>query len=453
MTEKDLCSWEPWEDGLKLTACETEAQSLTLPESVQGKPVRCIGEGAFSGSMLTELILPDSVRRIENHAFENCFVLSRIRIAPGLTDFDGGSIETCAVERLVLPASLKRLRHSLRMSCPVTVEPGGERFFCDGVGIYEKTEQGLKLLYISPGQEDPEKAGGGAAAAPASAYTLLNGTSEMAPGVLRVSTLRHFIFPPSLKSIPEGEFFRLGNAGQPLSASAPGSPWLFVDSGCLYLRSRPGLSSELTLLWSMEDRPVLRVCQGTTVIAADAFAGRNIPEIILPASVTEIHRDAFTECAMESLKLEGSGQEILFPPEKQIRQRLLTQLDGRTLRYRYGILMEILTREYISTSRLAFLIRYLKADILPSAERQTLRKRAGEKFVSLLPALVQERNTALLEQVLDLDLLSAPQLQEAFSVLESLSPEPVIKEMVTSMGIYRRRRFGGGQAALAALYL
>ena len=47
------------------------------------------------------------------------------------------------------------------------------------------------------GQEDSGKAGAGEPAAHAYTYALLSGTSEMVPGVLRVSTLRHFIFPPS----------------------------------------------------------------------------------------------------------------------------------------------------------------------------------------------------------------------------------------------------------------
>ncbi len=62
--------------------------SVTVPESVDGKTVTGIEHGAFAESLITDVILPDTIEYIAPFAFYNCDSLVNIKFPEGL-DFIG----------------------------------------------------------------------------------------------------------------------------------------------------------------------------------------------------------------------------------------------------------------------------------------------------------------------------------------------------------------------------
>ncbi len=61
-----------------LTSYSGTATSFTIPEKVNGIEVKAIGESVFADKNVTEVVLPKTVTRIDNYAFNNCTQLKTI---------------------------------------------------------------------------------------------------------------------------------------------------------------------------------------------------------------------------------------------------------------------------------------------------------------------------------------------------------------------------------------
>ena len=74
-TPQEQFAWQETEDGIRLTAClETDDASLVIPEEIDGKPVTAIAAGFAKDLSLQRLVIPDTVLRIEEGAFDNCAI-------------------------------------------------------------------------------------------------------------------------------------------------------------------------------------------------------------------------------------------------------------------------------------------------------------------------------------------------------------------------------------------
>jgi len=96
-TESDL-TFTLNEDGASysVTDCNTKATGkLTIPATYNGKPVTAIGYGAFRYCKLTGITIPDSVTRMDYHAFENCDNLKTISIPDSITSMEAYSFTSC----------------------------------------------------------------------------------------------------------------------------------------------------------------------------------------------------------------------------------------------------------------------------------------------------------------------------------------------------------------------
>ncbi len=69
------------EDGqVKIVEYIGEDSIIVIPESIDGSPVTAVKKGAFSGGAVLAVYIPDSVKSIEEGAFENCGGLSTLRL-------------------------------------------------------------------------------------------------------------------------------------------------------------------------------------------------------------------------------------------------------------------------------------------------------------------------------------------------------------------------------------
>lgn len=73
--EYELC-----DGGVKIKAYVGEDEIVVLPESIEGLAVTQISSGAFSGSSIRAVYIPDSVKIIEIGAFSECNGLSTVRL-------------------------------------------------------------------------------------------------------------------------------------------------------------------------------------------------------------------------------------------------------------------------------------------------------------------------------------------------------------------------------------
>ncbi len=69
--------------------------------------VKCIAEGAFEGSRITDIVMPDSVVSIGDNAFGRCSKLSSVKLSQNLTDIGEYAFSRCtSLTRIELPDSL-----------------------------------------------------------------------------------------------------------------------------------------------------------------------------------------------------------------------------------------------------------------------------------------------------------------------------------------------------------
>ena len=84
------------EDCIEITGFDGSVRSLTIPDRIDGLPVRSIGKHAFAGRKdLREVVLPPSVKRLSLFAFHNCAALRRMSLYDSVEDYYDGVIRQC----------------------------------------------------------------------------------------------------------------------------------------------------------------------------------------------------------------------------------------------------------------------------------------------------------------------------------------------------------------------
>ena len=87
-----------------VTKYEGNATMVTLPEVLDGYPVRGIDDRAFEGAEFTTMILPQGLRKIGWFAFYDCRRLIEISIPAGVSEIGYGAFDGCERIRVVCPA-------------------------------------------------------------------------------------------------------------------------------------------------------------------------------------------------------------------------------------------------------------------------------------------------------------------------------------------------------------
>ncbi len=74
---------------------DEEEESLTIPNTIDDKPVLSIGENAFSNSYKSSITLPDSLTTINKRAFYRCINLGVVDIPDSVTSIGEHAFESC----------------------------------------------------------------------------------------------------------------------------------------------------------------------------------------------------------------------------------------------------------------------------------------------------------------------------------------------------------------------
>lgn len=110
-----------------LLCCPTYRRgTLTVPQSVKK-----IGEGAFSGSRLSEILLPDSLREIGPQAFAHCFShLTSLVIPRNVEKIGEKAFFSCdKLKKVSIPDSVKKIgKQAFEWSDKVTIECGDKSY-------------------------------------------------------------------------------------------------------------------------------------------------------------------------------------------------------------------------------------------------------------------------------------------------------------------------------------
>ncbi len=126
---------KPATDGLEYKLSEDKASysaaglgsvsggSIVIADTYQGKPVTAIQAGAFKGTNVTEVHIPDTVMRIGDGAFSNCSQLKSVNIAPSVKEIGIWAFWKCAnLSECTLPSKLSRIGQDAFDGCDKLIQ-------------------------------------------------------------------------------------------------------------------------------------------------------------------------------------------------------------------------------------------------------------------------------------------------------------------------------------------
>ena len=125
-------------DGGILRAYNGKGETCEIPSTVY-----MIGPGAFSGSDISYITIPDTVTTVGTQAFYECPKLSRVTIEEGVETLGMSAFANCPKLHLVnIPSTVTDIQPGIFAGCPslsnIALSPGNQDyFFNDGV-LYNK---------------------------------------------------------------------------------------------------------------------------------------------------------------------------------------------------------------------------------------------------------------------------------------------------------------------------
>ena len=157
--------------GLRIDRCETDGDTLVVPDFLEGEAVVEFGASSFSRQPhIREIVCPRNVRAIANRAFSGCLGLRRLVLPDGIEHADRSWLASCStLDELVLPASIPVVGADFFNSCParriiigkltskveaphtelphlaeIVIDPENPFLITDGAAIYDRSN--LTLL-------------------------------------------------------------------------------------------------------------------------------------------------------------------------------------------------------------------------------------------------------------------------------------------------------------------
>lgn len=101
----DTITYHRMADGIRITSYHGNNPVVEVPEQIQDSPVISIGKKAFLGrKSLKKLVLPKTIRQIEDWAFANCDRLEEIVLSGECEEYGKGVFQGCGFLKKILPA-------------------------------------------------------------------------------------------------------------------------------------------------------------------------------------------------------------------------------------------------------------------------------------------------------------------------------------------------------------
>lgn len=97
--------------------------SVTIPDSIDGSPVRTIGKDAFCrNKSVEEVIVPDSVETMRGGAFSFCGNLKRVRLSNRISKIVSETFDGCnKLEEINIPDMISEIPSGLFKDCPLKI--------------------------------------------------------------------------------------------------------------------------------------------------------------------------------------------------------------------------------------------------------------------------------------------------------------------------------------------
>ena len=276
--------------GLKIIDYNGNHTTLEIPSTIGKKTVVEIGDEAFAQSyLLTEIVIPDTVRVIGDHAFRGCLALEKIVIPDSVKEIGDYAFFGCwAAKTLEIGAGLNKMGSQAIQYCKslesITVSKDNNTYAATDDGVLFTADYKTLLCYPS--------------ASDMTSYTIPKNCTTIHDYAFRNCVkLESLTIGDHVVEIGDGAFYGC----EKLKSVTLGAPVEYlgytVFSKCVALEEIVIPEGVKTIGYVLEDGEC-----GSSFAECTA-----LKRVVLPKSITNIYASSFYECtALEEVAFCGS---------------------------------------------------------------------------------------------------------------------------------------------------
>lgn len=121
-TEVSDFTYELTDGGVRLTGWQGNASVLVIPQTIDGRPVTAIADGAFRDRAVETVIVPEGVQSVGWFAFSGCYRLSCVTLPASVTSIGYGAFDNCAAGlRFTVPSGSYAARYAISYGIPTSL--------------------------------------------------------------------------------------------------------------------------------------------------------------------------------------------------------------------------------------------------------------------------------------------------------------------------------------------
>ncbi len=260
-------------------------REVTIPASVNGKPIRTIGLYAFADcTSLTSIIIPDSVTSIDLGAFEDCTSLTSIILPNSVMSIENDAFRNCtSLTSITIPGSVATIGSGAFIGCysltSITVATTNKNYSSENGVLFDKNK--TMLICYPAGKND-------------TSYIIPNRVTRIGLGAFYYcDSLTSITIPDSVTMIKMDAFVLCRNLKSITIPDSVTSIERGAFIGCYSLTS-------------------ITIPNSVTSIGSQAFYDcRSLTSITIPDSVKRIAHSTFEDCtSLTSINIPNSVTSI-----------------------------------------------------------------------------------------------------------------------------------------------
>lgn len=266
--------------GVKIVHYSGNYSTLEIPSTIGGKTVVEIGDDVFAKSyLLTEVVIPDTVKVIGARAFQGCLALERIVIPDSVTEIGEYAFFGCwAAKSLEIGENLNKMGDQAIQYCKslekIVVSKDNNTYKTSDDGVLFTAD--YKTLLCYPGS------------APMTSYTVPNNCKNIADYAFRNSSkLEKLTIGEQVTEIGDGAFYACEKLKEVTFAASVEYLGYSTFADCASLEEIIIPQGVKTIGYLIE--------QGECGSTFDGCV--SLRRVVLPASLTNIYANSFLECA------------------------------------------------------------------------------------------------------------------------------------------------------------